>query len=74
MNQIPGLTVSEREIFYCISSDDQFLVKEILDSTKLEFSGIERRDATCIQFYCISEGLLQRAFVRGAFLSGRFDQ
>ena len=54
---------------YCISIIDRVLVKEILDSAKLEFSGSERRNATCIQFYCISEGLLQRAFVRGAFLS-----
>jgi len=38
---------------YCISIIDQVLVKEILDSAKLEFSGV-----SC-----------KRAFVRGAFLS-----
>ena len=50
---------------YCISIIDQVLVKEILD---------ERRNATCIQFYCISEGLLQKGVCTRCFSLGRFDQ
>ena len=37
------------------------------NSAKLGIFGSERRDATCIQFYCISEGLLQKGVCTRCF-------
>ena len=42
---------------YCISIIDQFLVKEILDSAKLEFSGVSGGMPLVSNSIVISEGL-----------------
>ena len=59
---------------YCISIIDQFLVKEILDSAKLEFSGVSGGMPLVSNSIVYQRDCCKRAFVRGAFLSAGFDQ
>ena len=54
---------------YCISIIDQFLVKEILDSAKLEFSGVSGGMPLVSNSIVYQRDCCKRAFVRGAFLS-----
>ena len=69
MYQIPGLTVSEREIFIVFPLLISFLVKEILDSAKLEFSGVSGGMPLVSNSIVYQRDCCKRAFVRGAFLS-----
>ena len=54
---------------YCISIIDQVLVKEILDSAKLEFSGVSGGMPLVSNSIVYQRDCCKRAFVRGAFLS-----
>ena len=52
---------------YCISIIDQVLVKEILDSAKLEFSGVSGGMPLVSNSIVYQRDCCKRAFVRGAF-------